>query len=519
MSLDAILCLVALVVAMVYPTGGEPLWIFESASPRLAGLALTLAIVALYWMWTAISYRVLPTAGYRVRALNRGLALIAFAAIILAGHLPWVLEVPWSLALTQLAALSPFLAMLGMNSLHARQWERSRGYVRRGAAFEFRLFVAFGFIPAALMLGFLEALVQVESLRRLTYVYPFTLWLGVLAMVAILAVSAPYLMRWILGARSLQAGELRDRLSALCDRARFRYGDLLVVDTSGAKLGTAFIVGSFGPLRYVFFTDHLLKHLTPDEAECVLAHEIGHAKKMHLLAFFFYSVASLIVAGIVHQLLTIWLGSEEAAALAVTPLFVFVWIIVFGFISRRFEAEADLYGAKLCGDLDRFMAMLGKVSVINRMPLQAGSLRHFSPAERIHLLAMCKRNKLFEFFMEKWSEMIRRWCFYSFMMCVMYASTLVFKQIRLAAPEERRYVAHVMAEQGRRALEERDYATAERKLQAAAGETKSGAHYLYLAKAQAELGKRDDAAKNLDLAARAGLRHPLDRLMYARLAP
>lgn len=519
MSLNAILCLLALVVAMVYPTGAEPLWIFESASPRLAGLALTLAIVALYWMWAAVSYRVLPAERYRVRALNRGLALIAFAAIIFTAHLPWVVEVSWSVSLTQLAAVAPFPAMLGMDALHARLWERSRGYVRRGAAFELRLLVALGFIPAALMLGFLEALAQIEPLRRLTFVYPFTLWLGVLAMVSVLAVAAPYLLRWILGARSLPSGELRDRLSALCGRAGFRYGDLLIVDTAEAKLGTAFIVGSVGPLRYVFFTDHLLRHLTPDETECVLAHEIGHVKKMHLPAFFFYSAASVIVAGIVYQLLTIWIKSEEAAALAVTPLFILVWILVFGFISRRFETEADLYGAKLCGDPDRFMAMLGKVSVINRMPLQAGSLRHFSPAERINLLAMCKRNKLFEFFMEKWSEMIRRWCFYSFMMCVIYASTLVFKQIRFAAPEERRYLAHVMAEQGRRALQERDYATAERKLQAAARETRAGAHYLYLARAQAELGKRDEAAKNLELAAKAGLRHPLDRLMHARLAP
>jgi len=180
------------------------------------------------------------------------------------------------------------------------------------------------------------------------------------AAIPLMVLLMPLVIKPVLGLRSLPAGPARDRLESLARRLHFRCTDLLLWPTHGAA-ANAMIVGLLPRVRYVIFTDRILDELRPEELDAVFGHEVGHAKHGHLwlyMTFLLLSVAVL-AAGLV------WLeqrwGGEWVAGwlggwVALPPLlFLGVYMfLVFGFLSRRCERQADVYGCRAvsCGDPD-----------------------------------------------------------------------------------------------------------------------------------------------------------------------
>jgi hypothetical protein len=122
-------------------------------------------------------------------------------------------------------------------------------------------------------------------------------------------------------------------------RLRFRE---LVVWRTGGKVLNAMVVGLTGRTRVIFVTDGLVERLPTEEVLAVFAHEAGHAKRHHLplylvlffaLALLFDSVAGvLFAAGVPEELmLAVYLG--------------LLWFGLIGWLSRKFEREADVYGS------------------------------------------------------------------------------------------------------------------------------------------------------------------------------
>jgi Zn-dependent protease with chaperone function len=183
------------------------------------------------------------------------------------------------------------------------------------------------------------------------------------AVPALLAV-APWFIKWGLGLKPMPPGPIRDRLEAASRRLCFRCSDLLVWDTRG-ETATAAVFGVLPAPRYVVFTDRLLEELDPEELEAVLGHEVGHIMHGHLLhyaVFLTLSVATLFVG---FTLLADRVGltvhprddlSAVAGWLELLPVAVLVpyLFVVFGFLSRRCERQADVYGARSvsCGRPD-----------------------------------------------------------------------------------------------------------------------------------------------------------------------
>ncbi len=157
----------------------------------------------------------------------------------------------------------------------------------------------------------------------------------------------------------LEDGTLRDRINQLLDRCGFSSNGIFIMDGSKRSgHGNAYFTGMGSNKRIVFF-DTLAESLDDDEMEAVLAHELGHFKRKHVIKMLVASsVMSLISLGILGWLITEnWfytgLGVDvpsKAAALMlfmlVLPVFTTFMTPISAYFQRKFEFEADDFAAE-----------------------------------------------------------------------------------------------------------------------------------------------------------------------------
>lgn len=106
----------------------------------------------------------------------------------------------------------------------------------------------------------------------------------------------PLIIRLIWKTECMAAGPLRCRLEAFASNAGLHSGRFFVWKTGG-RIVNAAVAGVVRPWRYVFFSDALLASFNADEVEAVLAHEIAHIRRHHLL-WRMLAIFAPIVAGI-----------------------------------------------------------------------------------------------------------------------------------------------------------------------------------------------------------------------------
>jgi STE24 endopeptidase len=193
-----------------------------------------------------------------------------------------------------------------------------------------------------------------------------TLQIAILG-VLILTIS-PVFVRLAWPSYSLPPGPLRRRLERIAGRVGFRFTNILVWDTGGMMVN-ACVTGILPGFRYVLLSDALIESLNPLETAAVFGHEIGHVAHRHFLYFAFFFMGSI---GVLELLAEVVSRSgpllEQFAALTPWPsvlndvfqgialmiaLGLYFWV-VFGFLSRRFERQADVFGSKVvsCDLLD-----------------------------------------------------------------------------------------------------------------------------------------------------------------------
>lgn len=247
-------------------------------------------------------------------------------------------------------------------------------------------------LPLFPVLGLLALLDILDASSAYLYflAYPFLHTLIVLTVLIVLYALSGLLVRVIFRTRPLPPGPLRDRLEAFSERAGFRCRNLLVWST-GLRIINAAIIGGWSRHRHVLFTDGMLESFTDGEIEAVFAHEVGHAKCGHLHLYFIFAVTLLFV-------FVLTLEAVQAVApeclvnhgLFYLGLFVAVvviyWRVVFGFVSRKFEREADLFATIALGDHRRFTEALEEVARKSGTLRTLPSWRHFSIAQRVEFL-------------------------------------------------------------------------------------------------------------------------------------
>ena len=200
-----------------------------------------------------------------------------------------------------------------------------------------------------------------RSAGELWWLWAWAAWMAFQLLVLFLypTVIAPLFNKFT----PLAAGDARTRIEALLARCGFRASGLFVMDGSTRSAhGNAYFTG-FGKAKRIVFFDTLLARLAPEQIEAVLAHELGHFARRHVLK----RIAWTAVLSLALLALLAWLarqpwfyaglgvpGPEAAArpgvALALfvlaLPVFTFVLSPLRAIYSRKHEFEADLFAAQ-----------------------------------------------------------------------------------------------------------------------------------------------------------------------------
>lgn len=173
----------------------------------------------------------------------------------------------------------------------------------------------------------------------------------------------------------LEEGELRSAIEDFAQKAGFELKNIFVMDGSKrSSKANAYFTG-FGKKKRIVLYDTLIEQLTTDEVVAVLAHEVGHYKKHHVISSIIISFTQTFV---MLFLLSLFLKSPVSAEiLGVTKSSFHISVIVFGLLyqpistllgiamnqfSRKNEYEADAYAASF-GLADPLGSGLKKISV------------------------------------------------------------------------------------------------------------------------------------------------------------
>ncbi|MBW8331436.1 MAG: M48 family metallopeptidase [Prolixibacteraceae bacterium] len=175
----------------------------------------------------------------------------------------------------------------------------------------------------------------------------------------------------------LPEGELKSAIESFSAKVGFKLDNIYVID--GSKRSTranAYFTGLGAKKRIVLY-DTLINDLTTNELIAVLAHEIGHYKKHHVI---WSLLLGILQTGIVLFIFSLFVGNPIlSAALGVAEPSFHIGLIAFGVLyspismvtglamnifSRKNEYEADAFAAKHF-DTNEMASALKKLSVTN----------------------------------------------------------------------------------------------------------------------------------------------------------
>ena len=171
---------------------------------------------------------------------------------------------------------------------------------------------------------------------------------------------------------------LREKINALMDKVGLKTKGIYQVDEGKRSKHTNAYFTGIGKTKRIVLYDTLLSSHTPDEIVAVLAHEIGHWKKKHILKqLTFMIVASLVLLYFIYLIVS-WSFLYSAFGLKVTPIYAGLFLVSLylssaGFflspigaaVMRRYEREADRMAFELTGTAQPMISALKRLAKDN----------------------------------------------------------------------------------------------------------------------------------------------------------
>jgi len=395
-----------------------------SQEPRLPvglGVVLLLLLAPAYRLAARFVHRRLrPLSPAAYLDAERHLSLLALACFVLAVflldlkfHLQRLLG-PTAALLTHPAGLACFFLLLGCMWAEARR-NYAQIFQRRVGAKAFLLGNLRSNLPLVLPWLILTLLADLFELLapagwRQALAGPWADLLFFALFILFLAFFFPPLVRRLWGCRDLPAGPLRSFIEDFCRRLGFR-ARILTWPLFEGQVITAGVMGLVPPLRYLLLTPALLECMNPAELQAVLAHEIGHVVRRHLvlylLLFFGFSALMGVLAepiplfllrfDTVFQLLArLDLAPETMITLlSGVPLLVLMVLFfryVLGWFIRNFERQADQFVFAALGSAAPLISAFERIALLSGNIRELPSWHHFGLGQRIRWLEACENN-------------------------------------------------------------------------------------------------------------------------------
>jgi STE24 endopeptidase len=191
----------------------------------------------------------------------------------------------------------------------------------------------------------------------------------------------------------LEAGSLRDKIAAYAETVGFKLDKIFVIDGSKRSTKANAYFSGFGSQKRVTLYDTLINDLEEEEIVAVLAHEVGHYKKKHII---FNLFSSILLTGFMLFILSLFISNPLLSnALGVDIPSFHIGLIAFGMLyspfseitglimnlfSRKFEYQADDYAKNTfkAEPLITSLKKLSKNSLSNLTPHPAYVFMHYS---------------------------------------------------------------------------------------------------------------------------------------------
>jgi len=191
----------------------------------------------------------------------------------------------------------------------------------------------------------------------------------------------------------LEDGELKLAIEKYAKKVGFTLENIFVIDGSKRSSKANAYFSGFGSQKRITLFDTLINDLETDEIVAVLAHEVGHYKRKHIV---FNLSTSILITGFTLFLLSLCINSSVLSeALEISIPSFHIGLIVFGilyspiseitglfmnYISRIFEYQADNYAKKTFAatPLISSLKKLSKNSLSNLTPHPAYVFMHYS---------------------------------------------------------------------------------------------------------------------------------------------
>ena len=191
----------------------------------------------------------------------------------------------------------------------------------------------------------------------------------------------------------LEEGELREKISQYAETVGFKLSKIFVIDGSKRSTKANAYFSGFGSEKRVTLYDTLINDLDDEEIVAVLAHEVGHYKKKHII---FNLITSILLTGLTLFILSLFISNPVLSnALGVEIPSFHIGLIAFGLLyspiseitglimnvfSRRFEYQADNYAKQTfkAEPLISSLKKLSKNSLSNLTPHPAYVFMHYS---------------------------------------------------------------------------------------------------------------------------------------------
>lgn len=221
-------------------------------------------------------------------------------------------------------------------------------------------------VPLAFVLAVTVAAIALAITAQGPIALIFVYYNFIFVAVLLLMFFFPQILVFSYGAKRMEDKGVVERVTAIARKLGVYRVKVYSLPWKGMKIANAMQTGFFSN-KSIFISDYLLQEMGPREVDTIVAHELAHAKRGHVV-----KKAALIAPPILIEinLLAGYFITQSPLMLAA-----FFGVVVFELgempllimpLSRRFETEADLLAVDATGDAEAAASALGRLRELGR---------------------------------------------------------------------------------------------------------------------------------------------------------